>query len=425
MYDQHCHSAPPSPQSSTSAAPVRRPGARALGRALILGCLAVGAVPALANDGRPGAREVSVVTFNQYLGADLNPLVTAPPEGLNAAVLAVLGQVAANRFRARAREQAALIAGQKPDLVGLQEVWDFACQDLPPVAGACAEPSIRGAFLDQLEVTLAALKARGAQYRVAAGVTNFDTAEIAVPFPGGTLNGLPFTINGKNALLLAKDRDVILRRDGVRTRPVTFAGCTVSWNGCNYAVQLEVPIPALGTTIAFKRGFVAVDAEVRGRKRRFVNTHLEVQQPVPNEPTSMFFQSGQAQQLITTLAATALPAGSALILVGDLNSAPTEKSPAPGIVPPYRQLVTAGYLDSWAARNGRRPGPTCCQDEDLRNRASKLTDRIDHVFVATKPVLVTGAERIGENVADKTPWLPGRPALWPSDHAGVSTSLHF
>ena len=35
------------------------------------------------------------------------------------------------------------------------------------------------------------------------------------------------------------------------------------------------------------------------------------------------------------------------------------------------------------------------------------------------------AERIGENVADKTPSLPGRPALWPSDHAGVSTSLRF
>ena len=400
-------------------------GLRAFGSILALGCLVAGTTAAAANDGRPGAGEVRVVTYNQYLGADLNPLVTAPPEGLNDAVLAVLRQVAANRFRARAQEQAALIADEKPDLVGLQEVWAFACQDLPPVAGACAEPSIRGAFLDQLTVTLAALQAHGAGYRVAAGVTNFDTAEIAVPIDGGTLNGLPFTIAGKNALLLAKDRDVILRRDGVRTRPVAFSGCTVSWDGCNYAVQLEVPVPALGTTVAFKRGFVAVDAEVRGRKRRLVNTHLEVQEPVPGVPTSMLFQARQAEQLITTLAATALPRGSALILVGDLNSAPTDRSPAAGIVPPYRQLVQAGYLDSWVARNGRRPGPTCCQDEDLRNPRSKLSDRIDHVLVATGPVLVTGAERIGENVADKTPWLPGRPALWPSDHAGVSTSLRF
>ena len=418
MHEQLCPSVPPRPAG--------RPGSTAFGRVLVLACLAAGASPAAAHGGTPGAGEVQVVTFNQYLGADLNPLVTAPPNELNAAVVAVLEQVAANRFRARAQQQAALIAGQTPDLVGLQEVWSFACQDLPPVAGACAEPSIRGAFLDQLDVTLAALNARGPRYRLAAGVTNFDTTDIAVPIPGGgTLNGLPFAINGKNALLLAKDRDVILRRDGVRTRPVAFAGCTVSWEGCNYAVQLEVPVPALGTTVAFKRGFVAVDAEVRGRKRRFVNTHLEVQEPIPGDPASMYFQSGQARQLVTTLAATALPSGSALILVGDFNSAPTDISPAPGIVPPYQQLVQAGYLDSWAARYGRRPGPTCCQDEDLRNGVSKLSDRIDHVLVATGPVLVTGAERIGENVADKTPWKPGRPALWPSDHAGVATGLHF
>ena len=339
----------------------------------------------------------------------------------------MLEQIAANRFPARAQRQAALIAQQAPDLVGLQEVWEIACQELPPTPGACAEPAISGAFVDQLQVTLSALKARRARYAVAARVRNFDTAEIAVPVPGlGTVNGLPFTINGKNAVLLAKDRDVILRRAGVTTQPVIFPGCTVSRDGCNYATQLVVPVPALpGVSITFKRGYVGVDAVVRGRKRRFVNTHLEVQEPQPGNPLSMVFQAKQAAELVGRLAATPLPKQSELVLVGDLNSAPTEVSPGGGIVPPYQQLIAAHYRDTWVARNGRAAGPTCCQDEDLRNGASKLADRIDHVFVVTPPVLVLKAVRIGENVADKTRSAPGRPALWPSDHAGVATRLHF
>ena len=408
--------------------PVRRPRRRLATIGLLLASFAM-AAPALAaaDAARTPPGEVRVVTYNQYLGADLVPLVTASAATFNATLLAVLQQIAANRFPARAQRQAALIAQQEPDLVGLQEVWSIACRELPPVPGACAEPAIRGAFVDQLEITLDALAARGARYAVAARVRNFDTAEIELDVPGlGEVNGLPFTINGKNALLLARDRDVILRRAGVPTQPVPFAHCAASGDGCNYVARLVVPLPALpGVTIAFKRGYVAVDAVVRGRKRRFVNTHLEVQEPVPGTPLSMFFQAAQAAELIVRLATAPLPTGSELVLVGDLNSAPTDDSPGAGIVPPYRQFLAARYVDTWAARNGRAPGPTCCQDEDLRNAASKLTDRIDHVLVATPPVLVLKAVRIGENVADKTGSSPGRPALWPSDHAGVATRLHF
>ena len=382
---------------------------------------------AVAPIGGASAHEISVATYNQYLGADIAPLATASAETFNATLLDVLRQVAANRFKLRAQRQAALIADKRPDLVGLQEVWSFSCQDLPPVAGACVESSIRGAFLDQLHVTLQALASQGVRYKVAARVRNFDTAEIAVPVPGlGTVNGLPFFINGKAGLLLAKDRDIILRRAGVVTRPVAFPGCEVSGDGCSYATRLVVPLPALpGVSASFRRGFVAVDALVRGQKRRFVNTHLEVQEPQAGNPLSMFFQAMQAEELIVRLAAAPLPVGSELILVGDLNSAPTDQSPGGSIVPPYKQLATAGYLDTWKARNGSALGATCCQDGDLRNGATKLTDRIDHILVATPPVLVLQAVRIGENVADKTPASSGKPALWPSDHAGVVTRLHF
>lgn len=373
------------------------------------------------------SRELRVVTYNQYLGADIVPLATASAAEFNAILLDVLAQVARNRFLARAGRQADLIAGENPDLVGLQEVWDFSCKELPPTPGACAEPKISGAFVDQLQATLDALRRRHAPYVVAARVANFDTGEIEVPVPSvGTVNGLPFSINGKNAILLAKDRDVILRRADVPAKPVRFAGCIVSKQGCSYAARLEVPLPALpGVTAVFKRGFVGVDATVRGQARRFVVTHLEVQEPLSGNPLSMFFQSAQALELIGRLAAAPLPKNSELILAGDLNSAPTDTSPGAGIIPPYRQLLAADYVDTWTAYKGSIPGLTCCQDADLRNARARFTQRIDHVLVGSPPVLVLNATRIGENVADKTPALPTKPALWPSDHAGVSTRLFF
>ena len=117
------------------------------------------------------------------------------------------------------------------------------------------------------------------------------------------------------------------------------------------------------------------------------------------------------------------PAGRELLLVGDLTWAPADVSPGPGIIPPYEQLLAAHYIDTWIARHGAAPGFTCCQDSDLRNPASKLIERIDHVFVASALKNVLASERIGDNVRDKTQALPGRPALWPSDHAGIAASL--
>ena len=397
-----------------------RMGAWLAAMALGLGLAAGGASAA-----ERTTRDLRVATYNQYLGADLTPLLVAPSDRFNAALLAVLGQVADNRFRARAVRQAALIAGEDPDLVGLQEVWRYRCRDLPPVAGACASPAIAGAFVDQLPATLAALRARGADYEVAAVVRNFDTADIAVPVGGGELRGLPFAIDGKNGLLLAEDRDVILARRGLATTPVAFTGCRKSLDGCLYDNTLTIPIAAFpGLTVEYKRGFVAVDTTVRGRRYRFVNTHLEVEEPEPGNPLSMIVQSAQAGQLISTLAALPLD-GRKLVLVGDLNSSPKDVAPAPGIVPPYQLFAANGYTDTWFAFLGLAPGYTCCQAADLRNAPSTLAKRIDYVLTGSGPVLVTGTRRIGEELADRTPPRDGRPRLWPSDHAGVTAVLRF
>ena len=107
--------------------------------------------------------KIDVMTQNQYLGADLTPIIAAleagDPIAANAAVITALGEVAANDYPARAKQLAELIADRLPALVGLQEMFAFTCTDLePPTPGAgCDDPSIKGAFNDHLVETLDAL----------------------------------------------------------------------------------------------------------------------------------------------------------------------------------------------------------------------------------------------------------------------------
>jgi hypothetical protein len=76
------------------------------------------------------AAEIDVMTQNQYLGADLTPLLEAAsaggpfnPMAFNSALLEALKQIAAARPAERARALAAEIAQRKPDVVGLQEAF--------------------------------------------------------------------------------------------------------------------------------------------------------------------------------------------------------------------------------------------------------------------------------------------------------------
>jgi endonuclease/exonuclease/phosphatase family metal-dependent hydrolase len=363
---------------------------------------------------------IEVMTQNQYFGADLMPLGTATTRAeFNAALVAILQQIAASNFPDRAQRQAAQIARQRPHLVGLQEVWLLECDDASASDGqGCEDPSIVGAFNAQLDETLRALDALGAHYVEVARVTNLD------------LPVLPFFL-GASASLAVTDRDVILARSDVDAAPLTTSLCPgfESDEGCNYQVVLQVPTPV--GDVDFERGFVTVDATVHGKDYRFVNTHLEVRQPDPTNPASRFFQSAQAAELIGTLAATT-PADRSLIVVGDINSAP-EDQPIPGplplpppfnagLVPPYQQFAAAGYTDAWEAMPGNRPGLTCCQDADLSNRRSLLYERIDMIFSWDEPARVV-ARLVGDKVSDKT--FPPGLGLWPSDHAGVWASLQF
>ncbi|MCP5110774.1 MAG: hypothetical protein GY953_08075, partial [bacterium] len=172
------------------------------------------------------------------------------------------------------------------------------------------------------------------------------------------------------------DRDVILAREGVDFTPLagnydpetgTGGLCgveipnpvpvppfpptlmsTPSEDGCNYTIVVEVPTSPPLPKITIKRGFVGVDATVRGKAFRFVNTHLESMQPGP-DPNSAIIQSLQSFELVETLLDTT-PPDLPLILLGDFNSSDEDVPidfiiPPHQIIPPYQIIVGAGFAD--------------------------------------------------------------------------------
>jgi endonuclease/exonuclease/phosphatase family metal-dependent hydrolase len=275
------------------------------------------------------------------------------------------------------------------DLVGLQEVYRFTLN------GATGAPPFRDALADLQE----ALAELGADYYVAAEVHNLN---VTIPL-------LP-TANVVQAI----DRDVILARGDVVASPVIVPGCRTSQDGCNFNVGASLQSPF--GPIAIERGFVLVDAIVDGHSVRFVNTHLEI----PELP--LVLQAAQATELIGRLAALPNTSASPVILVGDINSAPTDQPTVVGgmtIVPPYVQLTQAGFIDAWPLRLGNPPGLTCCEAENLLNPVSQHHKRVDLIFSSVLPISVSTAV-LGADLEDKTP-----SGLWPSDHAGVFARLRF
>jgi len=272
------------------------------------------------------------------------------------------------------------------------------------------------------------LAAAGASYYPAAVVENIDLRDITVTPPG--IPGVPFVIDGAPALLVARDRDVILARADVTATTVAFPCPRPSADGCNYQAVFGLPTPV--GPLSVERGFVAVDATVGDRPFRFVNTHLEVHDLDPQNPLLNFFQAAQAAELIQTLALTT-PPGVTPVVVGDINSSP-EHVPVPGPVPlpppfdqgiptPYMQFVGAGYVDSWTLRPDSISGFTCCQLADLSNMRTLLFERIDMVFAGSAPSKLARPRVLGDTVADKTP--PPGLGLWPSDHGAVAVSLSY
>jgi endonuclease/exonuclease/phosphatase family metal-dependent hydrolase len=158
-----------------------------------------------------------------------------------------------------------------------------------------------------------------------------------------------------------------------------------------------------------------VDATVRGKDYRFVNTHLEGM-----SVGSAIIQSLQSVELVGTLQVTTPPVRT-LILLGDFNS--SSDDPIGAITPPYQIIVGAGFADVWDTNLFKFFDPngfTCCQDRDLKNKRSLLDERIDIIFVRDTSFLPLAF------VTGRVPIFPLiLPPNWASDHGGVFGRLIF
>lgn len=342
-----------------------------------------------------GRQETKVVTYNLYIGAEIQSLAgIANPIDFVFGVKDALDQIADNDFSERAIALAAVIAEKDPHLIGLQEVYKFTSS----IPGSDGSPP----FIDYLVELQSALSAQGACYEVVATVENFNQRIPSVPTYGD---------------VTILDRDVILARCGVDAEIVDltkFSLCRPSEDGCNYT-NVAVAATPVGD-IAFERGYVAVDT-IYGR---FFNTHLEVRDPDPDNPLSRFVQRAQAMELINAIAVaeSIKSAHGPVIVVGDINSSPKDPDDIQGFQPPYMQFESAGYVDAWTLRPGKPKGFTCCFEEDLSMPAD-LYERIDVIFSYETPNRVK-ANVLGNDEADQTD-----SGLWPSDHAGVAARIEF
>lgn len=332
--------------------------------------------PALSVPGNPDSPPAfTVFTQNVYVGTNVDAVLAAPAEELPAAIGQALATFLATDWPARADAIAARIVSSRAEAVVLNELTNLTVTGFGGLL-----PELDVPFLPVLMQRIAA---HGGNYQIAAMVANTD-ANLAVG---------PGTIR-------LRDFDAVLVRGGVPFELVAQQ---------QFAARAPVNLGSLGS-FDLIRGFVAVEVMSASGPVLVVGTHLE---PVETSP---LLQAAQAQELLGWLGGR----GVATVVAGDINSAPTDPSPAA----PYRQLLAAGFRDSWQERVGPRqdPGFTCCHDESLLNQQPTLVKRIDHVLVRSpRPGRgVISAELFGAEPTDRLP-----NGLWPADHAGILATMTF
>lgn len=363
-------------------------------RRLLRGLLAVPLVTALAFTTAPtGAlaasaqapvseRQATVMTRNLYLGADLTRVLTAanPLVGM----VQIAATVEASRPPQRMAAVADEIAAADPDVVALQEVADWHIAGKNPLDGSQLVPAADYDFLALLQQ---ALVARGEPYHVVVSQRNFDST-----------TQLPAFVQ---ALATFADRDVILARDDASVSQLQV----LATSAAHYTAQLRIPVPTLGVTIDFDRGYEWADVKTRGKVWRVVNTHPEAYSPADLGLPGADVNSAEGLELASALAGVTSP----VVLLGDLNSGQQDTTRIA-----YSELLAAGFADSWLALGDPDSAGTCCRDELLAGGV--LDQRIDHVLTrgAVTPV---SAEHVGVDPVSATA------PRWPSDHAGVVTAL--
>src|SRR4051794_1658781 len=246
-------------------------------------------------DAAKRSRDVTFMTRNLFLGADLIPLATTKGAQFEAAAGNLLTTIKASDPDARMKLIAGEIAKAQPDLVGLQEVtlWKTGPKNDPAPAA--------NVVVDYLATIKRELKARHANYRVVA-----DQRTLSIEGPTDQNVDLRFT-----------DGNVVLARKGVKVSKA---------KSHDFKNQLKIPTQQLGT-ISVNRSYNELDATVRGAKLHLVNAHLEAYSPES--------RLKQAKELVAGPLKSKLPT----VLVGDLNSG--LNLPKAEARPPFRAIAKA------------------------------------------------------------------------------------
>ena len=191
--------------------------------------------PMLPEVSTPETEPLTVMTYNVYVGANMESLLrTTNLVEVPGAVAEVYAAFQATDFPGRAAGIASAIKANQPHIIGLQEISLLRLKPGRPTHRRPAEEVV----LDFLEILMDALHAEGLNYQVAAKVQNFD-----VEMPMGS-----FTDYDDVRLT---DFDVILVREDVMvSRPTAV----------NYAGVLSIE----ALFIDILRGYVAIDATVSG-----------------------------------------------------------------------------------------------------------------------------------------------------------------
>ena len=349
---------------------------------------AVSSEPVLSHTMNP--QVLSVYTQNVYLGGDTGPVFSIDFSDIPALIAATSqfwAEVQASDVPERVSAVIDELDVRRPQLVGLQEVFQFVEVDL-----ATGSPVIVR-VIDLLASIQAEILARELPYEVVRVQENTST---------GTALGLPLSAT---RILQFTDRVVALRRTDIEI--------SESAQG-TYAATFP-----LGP-LTLERGWIRLTTEHRGVPYHFVTTHLETQALLP-------LQLGQAAELIGVVLAGL---DGVTIVAGDLNSDP-ENPGAPSWTPTYDNMIAAGFTDAWArsGHSSKDSGFTCCQDPSLQNGPSLVDQRIDFVLLRWSDHLSAGGivpgsmivEIVGEEQGDRTPTL----GLWPADHAGLVAELRL
>ncbi|HYL13009.1 MAG TPA: endonuclease/exonuclease/phosphatase family protein [Terriglobales bacterium] len=324
-------------------------------------------------------RVLTVMTRNMDAGSDFWYVLTADPTNL----LSILGGISAtfqeihgSNIPARADGIAAEIQATLPDLVGLQEVTTLS---------AGPDATHMAVVDDMLASLRAALAQRGLHYDA---IVIQKNADITLPAFDQAFNLISVGLT---------DFDVVLARTDLPVSEFKLENIQRAYFPLAHILQLEVA----GVPIPFTRGWIAVDAKLRGKQYRFVTTHLET--------FSDIIQALQTEDLLTGPLASDLP----VILAGDLNSDADAPNSSRG--PAFGILTSAGFLDIWSNLHPNDPGFTWpLHPEDVPAAPPAVPQRIDLVLThgdgtTARSEILTGTAPVS--------------GLWSSDHAGVVASF--